>query len=78
MSSLYIHDNEFDALRQKAIRYLKEFGKGKISHSTLLRYMHVDADTFRRIIDTLLESDMLVVKNGPKGGNVYILRMGSI
>jgi len=73
-SSLYVADNNFDAYRQKAIRYLRDYGvKGSLNHGQLLRYMHIDADTFRKIIDTLKESELITAHPIAKGGFRYTL-----
>ena len=73
-ASVYVHDNEFDALRQKAIRYLRDYGvNGSLTHGQLLKRMHIDADTFRRIIDTLIQSEMIAAAPLTKGGFKYTL-----
>lgn len=72
-ASIYVHDNEFDALRQKAIRYLRDYGSGALNHGQLLRYLHIDADTFRRVIDTLVQSEMISVAQLSRGGFRYTL-----
>ena len=72
-ASVYVHDNEFDALRQKAIRYLRDYGNGSLSHGQLLRYLHIDSDTFRRVIDTLLQSELVTATPLTRGGFRYTL-----
>ena len=72
-ASIYVHDNEFDALRQKALRYLRDYGGGSLNHGQLLRYLHIDADTFRRVIDTLVQSEMITVQQLSRGGFRYSL-----
>ena len=71
-ASVYVHDNEFDALRQKAIRQLRDHS-GKMMHGALLRNMHVDADTLRRVVDTLIQSELVVARQLDKGGLEYSL-----
>ena len=71
-ASVYVHDNEFDALRQKAIRQLRDHS-GKMLHGALLRNMHVDADTLRRVVDTLIQSEIIVARQLDKGGLEYML-----
>lgn len=73
MASIYVYDNAFDAKRQKALRKLKESG-GSMSHSQLLRSLHTDKDTFRRIIDTLLESELIVQRESDFGKISYFLK----
>ena len=72
-ASMYVADNNFDAYRQKAIRYLRDYGHGSLNHGQLLRYMHIDADTFRKVIDTLTESELIVSHPLAKGGFRYSL-----
>ena len=72
-ASIYVHDNEFDALRQKSIRYLRDYGGGSLNHGQLLRYLHIDADTFRRVIDTLVQSELISVQQLSRGGFRYTL-----
>lgn len=57
-ASMYVADNNFDAYRQKAVRYLKAAG-GTMKHGALLKRLHIDCDTFRRVIDTLVESETI-------------------
>ncbi len=70
-ASVFVHDNEFDALRQKALRYLRDYGHGSLFHGQLLRYMHIDADTFRRVIETLLQSELITATELSRGGYRY-------
>ena len=73
-ASVYVHDNEFDALRQKALRYLRNYGvNGSLTHGQLLRYLHIDSETFRRMIDTLLQSELIAASPLSRGGFRYTL-----
>ncbi|MCR5015479.1 MAG: DUF3987 domain-containing protein, partial [Ruminococcus sp.] len=72
-ASVYVHDNEFDKLRQKALRYLRDYGHGEMKHTDLLRFMHIDAESFRKIIDTLLESELIAARPITRGGYIYSL-----
>ena len=65
-ASVFVHDNEFDALR-----YLRDYGHGSLFHGQLLRYMHIDADTFRRVIETLLQSELITATELSRGGYRY-------
>ena len=42
-------------------------------HGQLLRYLHIDADTFRRVIDTLVQSELISVQQLSRGGFRYSL-----
>ena len=44
-----------------------------MNHGMLLRYMHVDADTLRKVIDTLVQSELVVATQLAKGGLRYAL-----
>ena len=72
-ASVYVHNNEFDAQRQKVIRLLLEFGDGSMLHGELLRRMHIDSDAFRKVINTMLESEELTAQPVEKGGLLYTL-----
>jgi len=72
-ASVFVHDNEFDALRQKALRYLRDYGHGEMKHGTLLRYMHIDTDAFRRVIETLIQSELIAATPLSRGGFLYRL-----
>jgi len=39
----------------------------------LTKRMHIDADTFRRIIDTLMQSELITATPLEKGGLQYTL-----
>jgi hypothetical protein len=62
----------FDAQRQKVIRILTEAGEA-MSHSELLRKMRIDSDDFRKVINTMLESEELIAEPIDKGGLRYVL-----
>ena len=72
-ASVFVHDNEFDALRQKALRYLREAEGKSMRHGLLLKRMHIDADSFRRVIGTLVETETIAVREGQKNSLAYTL-----
>ena len=72
MGSMYMHDNEFDALRLRCIRHLTKHG-GEMKGGKLLKAMHIDANTFEKIIDTLVKSEMVVETPIKSGGVIYKL-----
>ena len=72
-ASVFVHDNEFDALRQKALRYLREAEGKSLRHGLLLKRMHIDADSFRRVIGTLVEKETIAVSEGQKNSLAYTL-----
>ena len=68
-ASVYVHNNEFDAQRQKVIRILTE-ADAPMSHSELLRKMRIDSDAFRKVINTMLESEELVAEEYTRTGSL--------
>ena len=77
MFSAMLSQNEskatIDALRQKALRCIRDYGHGKMKHGMLLRHMHVEAETLRRIIETLVQSEMITAQALSRGGYLYTL-----
>ena len=72
-ATVYVHDNEFDALRQKAVRYLREASDRTMRHGALLKRLHIDADTFRKVVDTMLQCETVATLQGPSGAVLYRL-----
>ncbi len=76
MADCYVYDSEFDKELQKALRILRE-NEGAMSHSRLLKKSHLDKDTFRKVVDTLLESERIVrgsEKTGQRATIFYRLK----
>ena len=42
-------------------------------HGLLLKRMHIDADSFRRVIGTLVETETIAVSEGQKNSLAYTL-----
>ncbi len=59
--------------RQKAFRYLRDAEGGMMRHGLLLKRMHIDADAFRRVIGTLVETESIAVGEGQKNCLTYTL-----
>ena len=77
MSSIYAAENCFhaDCLKLKE-KLRNETGK-EMSHSKLLKRMKMDRDSFKRIIETLVEQGDISVKESKSAtfkGAVYVLR----
>ena len=58
MADCYVYASEFDKEAQKVVRLLRENG-ARMAHSRLLKKSHLDKDTFRKVVDTLLESERI-------------------
>lgn len=72
-SSLYVADGLFDMLRQKIFRAFHESKKKTLSHSDLLRQLHVAKVRFNEVVETLIESGQIRKGIGRKGGITYTL-----
>ena len=76
MADCYVYDSEFDKELQKVLRILRE-NDGVMAHSRLLKKSHLDKDTFRKVVDTLLESERIVrgsEKTGQRATVFYRLK----
>ena len=58
MADCYVYDSEFEKEAQKVVRILRDHD-GRMTHSRLLRASRIDKDAFRRVIDTLVESERI-------------------
>jgi hypothetical protein len=68
MVAQHVADGEFDALCLKALRKVRGESGGEIAHSVLLKRMKIEADRFRKLIETLQErGDLLAGQRETKG-----------
>ena len=44
-----------------------------MNHGMLLRCLHIDADSFRRVIGTLVETETIAVSEGQQNSLAYTL-----
>lgn len=72
MAELYVTNSEYDAQAMKILRIVKQ-KQGHISHRLLLRNSHLDKDSFKRVVETLIESGTLRREYGPQGGVIYVM-----
>ena len=66
-------EGKFDALVKRAISFLEKQG-GSADRSSLLRYLHVDAVTMKKLVSTLLMSEIIEDEMVGGGKIVYSLR----
>jgi len=67
-SALFVHETPYDELSKKLERHLK--AKGSMTHSALLRASHLDKDTFKMVVSTMVEAGVVredVAKVGKTG-----------
>jgi len=68
-----IAEGKFDRLKKRFMSMLAKHG-GKLDHSTLLRYLSVDATLFKRLVVTLKMCDMIEDEELTKGKRGYPLK----
>ncbi len=76
MAGLYAAENTFHAECLKLKEKLRKSPGRQLLHSVLLKRMKIDKDTFKRLIDTLLEQGDIRVKESASTtfkGAVYVL-----
>jgi hypothetical protein len=73
MAHSHVAENEFDATCLKVLRKLREAPGQKLDHSVLLKRMKLYAETFQRIMETLIErGDVAEDKNSTNGRSQHI------
>ena len=76
MADCYVYDSEFDKEVRKVVRLLRDHN-GRMSHSRLIRACRLDKDTFRKVMDTLVEGERVVrlsEKTGQRASTYYQLK----
>ncbi|MFO7958100.1 MAG: bifunctional DNA primase/polymerase [Candidatus Brocadiia bacterium] len=68
MIAQHVADGEFDALCLKALRRVRREPDGEIAHSVLLKHLRIEADRFRKLIETLQERGDLLAGQRETGG----------
>ena len=72
-AQFHVAEGKFDALVKRAISYLERKG-GSVDRSSLLRYLHTDAVTLKRLVSTLLMSEVIEDEVISGGKVIYSLR----
>lgn len=78
MCSIFVHESEYQEQAQRIVRMLQRHD-GRMTHSTLLRGCHLDKDTFRKVMGTLVESGEVLQaaeRTGQRESAVYLLPTG--
>ena len=73
MSQFYVAEGKFDCLKKRFMHLLAKHG-GRLDHSTLLKRLPVDASLFRKLVETLLMSDLIESEELSNGKHGYILK----
>ena len=72
MSQFYMGEGKFDHLKKRFLGLLARHG-GRLDHSTLLRYLSVDANLFRKLVETLKLCEQIEDEELPNGKHGYML-----
>lgn len=72
MSQFYVAEGKFDHLKKRFLRLLARHG-GRLDHSTLLRYLSVDAQLFRGLVETLKMCEQIEDEELSNGKRGYVL-----
>ena len=71
MAGLYAYDGEFDRQMKRVMQRITAKG-GSLSYRNILRFVRVEKDELKRVLETLIARGDLRVEHGPKGGEVFI------
>jgi len=69
-SAIYVAEGKFGKLKSRALAMLEKHG-GSLDRSTFLKNLSVDLPTFRRLIETLVASDLIEAETINNGKTVY-------
>jgi len=72
-AQFHVAEGKFDALVKRAMAFLEKSG-GAANRSALLRHLHTDALTLKKIVNTLLMSELIEGEVLSNGKVVYSLR----
>jgi hypothetical protein len=76
MATAHVYETPFDEMIKRSLDAIRN-AKGKLGHSQLLRKLKVDKDTFKKLIDTLIERGEIereVIKTQTRTGVAYKMK----
>ena len=71
MAGLYAYDGEFDRQMKRVMQRIVSRG-GYLSYRNILRFVSMEKDELKRVLETLIARGDLRVEKGPKGGDVFV------
>ena len=71
MAGIYAYDGEFDRQMKRVMQRIAAKG-GSLSYRNILRYVSMDKDELKRVLETLIARGDLRVEKGPRGGDVFV------
>ena len=71
MARLYAYDGEFDRQMKRVMQRISAKG-GSLSYRNILRFVSMEKEELKRVLETLIARGDLRVEKGPKGGDVFV------
>ena len=71
MAGLYAYDGEFDRQMKRVMQRIAAKG-GSLSYRNILRYVRMEKDELKRVLETLIARGDLRVEKGARGGDVFV------
>jgi len=72
-AQFHVAEGKFDALVKRTLAFLEKHG-GSADRSTLLRHLHTDAVTLKKLVSTMLMGELIEDEVLTNGKVVYSLR----
>ena len=70
MAGLYAYDGEFDRQMKRVMQRITAKG-GSLSYRNILRFVRMEKDELKRVLETLIARGDLHVEKGARGGDVF-------
>jgi hypothetical protein len=71
MAGLYAYDGEFDRQMKRVMQRITAKG-GSLSYRNILRFVRMEKDELKRVLETLIARGDLRVEKGARGGDVFV------
>ncbi len=71
MAGLYAYDGEFDRQMKRVMQRITAKG-GRLSYRNILRFVRMEKDELKRVLETLIARGDLRVEKGARGGDVFV------
>jgi hypothetical protein len=71
MAGIYAYDGEFDRQMKRVMQRITAKG-GSLSYRNLLRFVRMEKDELKRVLETLIARGDLRVEKGARGGDVFV------
>lgn len=71
MAGIYAYNGEFDRQMKRVIQRITARG-GSLSYRNILRFVRMEKDELKRVLETLIARGDLRVEKGARGGDVFV------